>query len=178
MSRTLTVFSVCLLLPTLVLAHGPSRQKVDKEIVVNAPAAKVWAIIADFCAISAWHPAVKKCDGTGGNTVGATRVLTIGKEGGPQIAEELQMYDAAAMTYKYKITKTDNNVLPVNTYASFLSVVDNGDGTSTVDWKGGFYRAYTKNNPPKELNDEAAVNAVTAVYTAGLDNIKKLAETN
>lgn len=163
-------------LPLVATAHGPSRQKVTRDIVVNAPAAKVWALIADFCSISQWHPGVVKCEGTGGSEAGATRVLTVGQEGGPQIAEELQLHDAEKMTYKYRITKTDVSVLPVSTYSAFLSVADNGDGTSTVSWKGGFYRSWAKNNPPAEQNDEAAVKAVTGTYDAGLANIKKLAE--
>ncbi len=163
-------------LPLLAAAHGPSRQKVEQEIKVNAPATKVWGLVADFCSISQWHPGVVKCDGSGGNEVRARRVLTIGKAGGPRIEEELQMYDAAKMTYKYRITKTDVTVLPVATYSSFLSVLDNGDGTSTVSWKGGFYRSWGKNNPPPEQNDEAAKKAVTGTYEAGLANLKKLAE--
>ena len=175
MHRRLILALLCAL-PLVAAAHGPSRQKVEKEVRINAPAAKVWAIIADFCAISTWHPAVVKCVGTGGNEVGARRVLTIGKDGGAQIEEELQMYDADKMIYKYRITKTDVTVLPVTTYSSFLSVADNGDGTSTATWKGGFYRSWGKNNPPPEQNDEAANKAVTGTYEAGLANIKKLAE--
>ncbi len=177
--RSAKGLALCLfvsLLPGLVLAHGPSRQKVTKEIVVNAPAAEVWTIISDFCAIATWHPGVAKCAGEGGNAPGAKRTLSIGKADGPQIQEELQAYDAATMTYKYKITKTDNSALPVTTYSAFLSVADNGDGTSTVSWRGGFYRAHPNNNPPPELNDEAAVKAVSAVYDAGLTRIKELAE--
>lgn len=159
-----------------VAAHGPSRQKVTETITINAPAAKVWGIIADFCAISTWHPAVAKCALEGGNGVGAKRTLNVGKADGPAIVEELQAHDPAGMMYRYKVVKTDNTVLPVTTYSAFLTVKDNGDKTTTVEWRSGFYRAYTKNNPPPELSDEAAVKAVTGVYKTGLANLKKLAE--
>ncbi|HMM75253.1 MAG TPA: SRPBCC family protein [Gammaproteobacteria bacterium] len=175
MHRRLVLILLCAL-PLVAAAHGPSRQKVERDIKIDAPAAKVWALIADFCSIGQWHPGVVKCEGTGGNEVGAKRVLFIGKADGPKIEEELQMYDAAKMTYKYRITKTDVTVLPVTTYASFLSVLDNGDGTSTASWKGGFYRSWGKNNPPPEQNDEAARKAVIGTYEAGLANLKKLAE--
>mgnify|MGYP000305834584 CR=1 FL=1 len=66
------------------------------------------------------------------------------------------------------VAETDNAVMPVTTYSAFVSVIDNGDGTSTVRLKGGFYRAYPNNDPPAELSDEAAVNAVTAFYDAGV----------
>ena len=161
-----------------LFAHGPSRQKVTKEMIVDAPAAQVWTIIENFCAIADWHPAIHsaECDASKGTEIGATRVLTVAEEGGPQIHEELQKFDAEKMTLKYKISKTDNSVLPVTTYSAFLSVADNGDDTSTVKWRGGFYRAYPNNNPPENLSDEAAVKAVNAVYDAGLANIKAIAE--
>ena len=164
------------LLAASAYAHGPSRQKVTEEIAVAAPPGQVWALIADFCSIESWHPGVVACEGEGGNEPGATRVLTVGEAGGPQVAEELQKYDAAKMTYKYKITKTAMEVLPVTTYSSFLSVRAGEDGGSVVQWRGGFYRGYPNNDPPPELNDEAAVKAVTATYQAGLAEIKRLAE--
>ena len=37
-----------LLIPVLVMAHGPSRQKVVQEIEINASADKVWKIIENF----------------------------------------------------------------------------------------------------------------------------------
>ncbi len=173
--RTITLLILALSFVS-AQAHGPSRQKVTQEIKINAPAAKVWGIIADFCAISVWHPAIAKCAIEGANGVGAQRTLRVGKVDGPQILEELQTYDAPGMMYRYRILKTDNSVLPVSTYSSFLSVKDNGDNTATVEWRSGFYRAYAKGNPPPELNDEAAVKAVTDVYALGLANLKKLAE--
>lgn len=172
----LVLFLLLFIIAPALSAHGPSRQKVIKEIIINAPPAKVWAIIADFCSISKWHPAVASCTDTGGNAVGATRILRIGTADGPAIEEQLQAYDAAHMSYKYKIAKTDNAVLPVNTYSAFLTVFDNGDSTSKVEWKSGFYRAFPNNNPPPELNDEAALKAVGGVFEAGLANLKTLAE--
>ena len=173
MYRSLCTLIVLLMLPVTVTAHGPSRQKVTREVILNAPTVKVWDLISDFCSIAEWHPAVVECEGCGGNEPGATRILTIGEA---QIHEELQKFDPDKMTYKYKITQTDNAVVPVTTYSAFLSVSDNGDNTSKVTWRGGFYRAYQNNNPPPELNDEAAVNAVTAIYEAGLEGIKKMVE--
>ena len=35
-----------------------------------------------------------------------------------------------------------------------------------------FYRGHPNNDPPPELNDEAAVKAVTGVYKAGLEALK------
>ena len=136
----------------------------------------VWDLISDFCAIAEWHPAVANCDGSGGNTPGATRVLTIGDDGGPQIHEELLQFDFDQMSYQYKITKTDNSAIPVSNYVAVLSVSDNGDETTKVTWRGEFYRAHQGNDPPTELSDAAALQAVTGVYDSGLEGIRDLIE--
>lgn len=176
MTRFTLPLVAIMLLAVPAQAHGPSRQKVTETIAVNAPAAQVWALIQGFCSIEIWHPGVFKCEGSGGEEVGATRVLTVGAADGPQIHEALLKYDGEKMSYKYKISKTDNKVLPLTTYSAFLTVMDAGDNTSVVEWRGGFYRGYPNNNPPAELNDEAAHSAVTATYRGGLESIKQLAE--
>ncbi|MCP4875666.1 MAG: SRPBCC family protein, partial [Gammaproteobacteria bacterium] len=38
------------------------------------------------------------------------------------------------------------------------------------------YRGYPNNDPPAELNDEAAIAAVTGLYQAGLAHLKEVAE--
>ncbi len=71
----------------------------------------------------------------------------------------------------------DVKVLPVNNYSSTIDVVPGADGkTSTVEWHGAFYRGYPNNDPPPDLNDEAAIKAVTGIYRAGLDALKKKIE--
>lgn len=176
MFRILYALIALLILPTAVMADGPSRLTVAREVTLNAPADMVWDLISDFCSIAEWHPLVAECEGKGGNEPGATRVLEIGEPGGPRIHEELQKFDVDKMTYQYKITQTDNAVLPVTTYSADLSVSDIGDGASKVQWRGSFYRAYPNNDPPPELNDEAAVAAVAGVYEAGLEGIKEMIE--
>ncbi|HRY07285.1 MAG TPA: SRPBCC family protein [Hyphomicrobiaceae bacterium] len=153
-------------------AHGPSRQKVTKSVEINAPADKVWKIVGNFQDMS-WHPAVEKTEGTGGNEIGAKRTLTL--KGGGQIHEALTKYDAAAHSYSYEITDVDVKVLPVKNYSSTLAV--EGDASKSVlKWRGAFYRGYMNNDPPAELNDEAALKAVSAVYDGGLPAVKKAAE--
>ncbi len=171
------LLALALILPTIAAAHGPSRQKVIETIEINAPAEKVWGLIADFCAIENWHPAITECVGEGGNEKGATRVLTVGEKGA-QIHEEMKKYEPEEMKYSYKITATDISVLPVSpgTYAAAIMVKPSADGGSSVEWNAKFYRSYTKNNPPPEQSDEAAINAVTAVFKTGLENLKKIAE--
>ncbi|MEQ1559022.1 MAG: SRPBCC family protein [Methyloglobulus sp.] len=166
-------------------AHGPVRQKVDEEITINAPAQKVWGIIKDYGDMS-WLPPVKSTTVKGGNTEGSTRVLTL--QDGGTITEELKKYDEGKMSYAYKITEmstaktinhsgADVNVpaLPVDNYAASIDLEAKGE-TTVVKWKAGFYRAYTNNNPPAEMNEDAANTAVKGVFKAGLENLKTLAE--
>jgi len=153
---------------TLVSAHGPSRQKVTESVDINAPADKVWAVIGNFQDMS-WHPLIAKTEGTGGNDANATRTLTL--KGGGTIDEQLLQNDPAKKIYKYEIKHVDPKVLPVNNYSSNISVKGDGD-KSTAEWKGAFYRGFMNNDPPPELNDEAAVKAVKGVYRAGLDALK------
>ena len=160
------------LIPTVALAHGPTRQKVTETVEINAPADKVWATIGNFQDMS-WHPAIAKTEGKGGNDANATRMLTL--TSGCTIEEKLLSSDPAKMIYKYEITKVDPKVLPVNNYSSSLSVKGEGD-KSTVEWKGAFYRGFMNNDPPPELNDEASKKAVEGVYRAGLDALKKKLE--
>ena len=45
-----------------------------------------------------------------------------------------------------------------------------------VEWKSAFYRGYMNNDPPPELNDEAAEKAVKGLYRTGLDALKAKVE--
>jgi hypothetical protein len=157
-----------------VWAHGPTRQKVRESIEINAAPAKVWAAIGNFQDMS-WLPPVTKTEGDKGNEIGATRKLTL--TGGATVDEELYKFDAAVMTYSYRITTVDVKVLPVTNYSSTLTVTPSADGKgSTLEWAGAFYRGFPNNDPPPELSDEAAKTAVSGLYKTGLEALKKKIE--
>ncbi|GAB6141800.1 SRPBCC family protein [Methylosoma difficile] len=181
---TLMPLFLCLF-SAAAFAHGPVRQKAELEITINAPAEKVWSIIKDYGDMS-WMPAIKSTTNEGGNKKGAIRVLTL--RSGGTITEELKKYDDAKMTYAYKITDISTSktithsgmeekvpVFPVDNYAASIEVESQGSAT-VVSWKAGYYRAYMNNNPPEEMNEEAANTAVNTVLKEGLDNLKALAE--
>ncbi|MCA8883082.1 MAG: SRPBCC family protein [Rhodobacteraceae bacterium] len=159
--------ALLLLLPSMALAHGPVRQKVSVAVDVAASPAEAWAVIGDFQDMS-WLPPVFDTTGEGGNEPGATRLLTLGDSDGPVVAETLRRYSADKMSYSYLITDVDVAVLPVTNYSSTLTVTPNDGGGAHIEWKGAFYRGYPNNDPPAELNDEAAVAAVTGLYETGL----------
>lgn len=148
-------------------AHGPTRKKYAETIEINAPADKVWAAVGNFADWS-WHPAIEKTEATG-NAVDATRVLTL--KGGGKINEKLLKRDDAKRSLHYEITEVDVKVLPVNQYASTITVTDDG-GKSKVEWKSSFYRGFMQNDPPPELNEEAAIKAISGVYKSGLEALK------
>lgn len=178
MKKSTFIFSLLFLLVSgAVNAHGPVRAKLTATVTIDAPADQVWDVIKNFDDMS-WHPAIANTDGKGGNDKKATRVLTL-KSGGT-ISEQLKKYDPKKMSIKYKITdmstaKTiqhsgqaeDVPVLPVNNYAATLSVKSKG-GKSEVSWVATYYRAYMNNNPPAEMNEDAADEAVTNVLKSGL----------
>lgn len=164
----------------LASAHGPVRGKMTLTVTIDAAAADVWAVIAEYGDMS-WHPEIANSAADKGNNKGSVRVLTL-KNGGT-ITEQLKKYDAAKMLYKYKITDMSSTttiqhagkaepvpVLPVANYQATLSVKEQA-GKAVVHWVATYYRAYVNNNPPAELNEAAADAAVTAVLTSGLTSL-------
>ncbi|WP_245312830.1 SRPBCC family protein, partial [Bradyrhizobium macuxiense] len=149
------------------------RRKVQESIEIDAPQAKVWAVIGNFQDMN-WLAGVNKAEGDRGNEIGATRRLTLTE--GATIDEELYKYDADMMSYSYRITAVDVKVLPVTNYSSTLTVSPAPDGKAKLEWAGAFYRGYPNNDPPPELNDEAAMKAVSALYRTGLEALKKKIE--
>ena len=157
-------------LPALVLAHGPTPQKIELRITVAAPPEVVWAIVGDFANLAAWHPLVARSTGTGGKEAGAERTVAL-KTGG-EIVDGLDEYDEARRALTYRLSKENLAAFPVSFYSATLTVAAAEDGRSEVVWEGRFYRGDTGNYPPDNLNDAAAIAAMTNFYRAGLDGLK------
>lgn len=143
-----------------------------ETIEINAPADKVWAKVGSFADMG-WLPSIAKTEITSGKAdeAGATRVLTT-KDGGT-INEVLVSYDAQAMTIKYEITE---GVLPVREFGATLKVEAAGEGKSVVTWRSMFKRKDPANPGAKGQDDEAAKAAISSIFKAGLENIKKISE--
>jgi carbon monoxide dehydrogenase subunit G len=174
--RVIVALTACsaLLWSGLGAAHGPSRQKVEEKIDIGAPPAAVWDVIKDFGTMHTWCPKVASETSQGGNEKGATRELKL--PNGRSIKEELKTYDAAKMSYSYKINEVDPADIPVANYSSTIEVKEGAAGGSTVEWSGAFYRSFMTNNPPPDQNEEAAIKAVTGLYTECLGKLKSVAE--
>ena len=144
------------------ITHWPTLRS-GVQLAVGAPS-------TDTAAVATSGPSTQ---GSGGNVPDATRLLTLkGGDGKATIEEALNKYSAEHMSYMYKITKVDVAVLPVTNYAATITVTSTGPSSSKVEWRGGFYRGYPNNDPPANLNDDAAIKAVTGIYQSGLDALK------
>ncbi len=153
------------------LAHGPTPQKAEEKITIAAPPAKVWDALKQFGDVS-WNSSVKKAEATGGNDSGATRTITL--ESG-DLVEGLDEYSDKDMSYGYRLSTENLEALPVSFYSATIAVTPAGEG-SEVTWIGRFYRGDTSNFPPENLNDEAAVKAMTGFMQSGLESLKAKVE--
>ncbi len=73
----------------IVNAHGPTPQKVDEKIEIDASIDKIWAVLKNFDQISIWHPDVKSSKGDGKNESDGVRTLTLS---GGDLVESLDYY--------------------------------------------------------------------------------------
>jgi mxaD protein len=173
---TLIVRVMCALALSFVaaapgFAHGPTPQKAEEKITIAAPPEKVWAALKEFGDVS-WNPAITKAEATGGNEPGASRTITL-KTG--DLVEGLDEYNDKDMSYGYRLSTENVEAFPVSFYSATIAVTPAGDG-SEVTWIGRFYRADTSNFPPENLNDEAAVKAMTEFMQEGLRGLKAKVE--
>lgn len=170
-ARSICAVGFALVTATAAFAHGPTPQRAEEKITIAAPPAKVWDAIKDFGDVS-WNPAIAKATADGGNDSGATRTITLEKG---DLVEGLDEYSAEEMTYGYRLSKENVEVFPVSFYSAKITVAPSGDG-SEVTWIGRFYRGDTGNFPPENLNDEAAVKAMTEFLQKGLQGLKAKVE--
>ncbi|MCB2426408.1 SRPBCC family protein [Methylophaga pinxianii] len=148
-----------------VFAHGPTPQRVDEHIIIEADVAAVWQQVNAFDQLDKWHPAVESIqmqDDT-------TRVVKL-KTGG-EITESLDESDAERHYVGYRLLTENIEAMPVSFYTIGIEVEADAKG-SKVSWSGRFYRADTGNFPPENLNDEAAVKAMTDYAKSGLEGLK------
>jgi hypothetical protein len=74
--------------------------------------------------------------------------------------EELVARDDANRSYTYRIVE---GPLPVRNYTSTISVSDDGDGRSKIDWTGRF--------EADGASEDEATGVVAGIYEAGLSSL-------
>jgi len=170
-----TVFFIILnFLQSEVFAHGPTRQKVSQSMNVNAEIMMVWKIISNFKEFN-WNPEIIETIAES-NNVGSERVLKF--KDGKKITQKLEKINEEKKIISWRITETDNDILPVNSYGAKISVKLEEDGTTNINYKAGFYRGFMGNDPPEELNDENSKKKVSKFIKKSLEGLKKIAEKN
>ena len=157
------------LIASFAFAHGPTPQKVDESLVINAPLESVWAKVTDFSNIAEWHPMVVSAT----MEDEFTRVIEIKDKG--KLTDSLDENVPAEHYISYRLYEEDITVFPVSFYTIKIELVEADAGTQ-VNWSGRFYRADTGNFPPPEYSDEAAVNAMKEYAISGMNGLKAMLE--
>ena len=134
--------------------------KVASSRDINAPAAKVWAVIGDFDSLPKWHPAVAASRLVTEN--GATwRWETL--VDGTELRERLDSHSDSERGYTYAIL---DGPLPVREYYARLAVKEANAGRCLVEWSAQFLAA--------GVPDAAAEAAILGIYLAGFDALTQL----
>ncbi|SDK13237.1 mxaD protein [Methylophilus rhizosphaerae] len=161
----------CLLLAGLMLsanvwAHGPTPQKTDESIQVDAAAEAVWKRVSSPCALAQWHPEVTACEEVN------DKQQKITLKNGKQLLQEIDEVSVADMTVSYRLSgDIDLEALPVSSLNGKIKVAAEG-ANAKVTWMARYYRAFTGNEPPAGQDDESAKTAVDAFVKAGLQGLK------
>ena len=155
-----------------VNGHGPSRQKVNEKIEINADPEKVWGIVKNFMKYD-WNSSIQKVIAEN-NEVGAERKLEF--DGGKFVKQKLEKLDETKKLISWRIVETSNEIMPVNSYAAKIFVKESKNGKTLVNYKAGFYRGFMGNDPPESLNDENSKKKVAIFIKNSLEGFKSIAE--
>lgn len=161
--------SAALALPAF--AHGPTPQTATKNIQVDAAPDVVWALVKDPSKLAEWHPDVKSVT-MEGEGQGARRTIEL--ETGA-LVDGIDKIDDEKMDIRWRLGTEAIEVFPVSFYTNNITVTPDGDG-SDIKWHASFFRADTLNEPEERFSDEAAVTAMDAYITHGLDGLKAAVE--
>lgn len=172
MRKLLGLFALLMCAPAQ--AHGPTPIKVDETIVIAADPKAVWAVAGKFDGLANWHPDVADVKAKGGDAAGAEREVAL-KTGGV-LKEGLDEYDPAALKLSWRMSDPDLNAMPISSYTVSFVIEPGPAGGSLVKWYGRLYRGDTSNEPPDNLNDDAARAAMTRYLHDGLEGLKKKVE--
>lgn len=133
--------------------------KVNMSTKLNVSPDELWKTIGGFNALADWHPAVEKSELEEGGQVRKLSLL-----GGGTIVERLQKMDDTGRLYRYSI---ESAPLPVANYVSEIRVKESEGGKGCeVEWSSEF--------EPSGASATDAQNAISGIYEAGFENLKKM----
>ena len=131
----------------------------------------------DWNGLQKWHPALSNTEIKSGenNKKGSLRAVTMAGSGA-KFDEELLGFNEKERTFNYRFV--GDTPLPVTDYSAIIQVKPGKAAGSTVlSWKGKFKRKVA-DNPPEGQDDASVRKVISGAYQAGLQNAKKLAESN
>jgi mxaD protein len=173
----LAVLAVAYIIPLSAQAHGPSGQKVIKEVVVHAAPAKVWAVMKDFASIGQWHPNVTdiKVDNRNDEASGTEMPFRIVKlKNGRSFEEKLREVNDETMKIDYKMVEGDNSTILVYGYRTVLYVKPGPTADeSTVSLTARFYNKSNSLEQLPGLGNKEANAEINELYDAAGEGLQK-----
>lgn len=177
MKRFLSMMLVICTLPMVAHAHGPSGQKVVKEIVVKASPEKAWALMKDFGSIAKWHPDVTevKLDNKKDEATGKDMLHRIVKlKNGRSFEESIREVSDDMMKLDYKMVEGANSTILVYGYRTVLTVkAGSSADQSTITLAARFYNKSNSLEQLPGLGNKEANDEINALYDAAAEGLKK-----
>jgi hypothetical protein len=171
------MIGLSLMMPLLANAHGPSPQKVVKEVTFKADVSKVWAVVKDFGGLNNWHPLVAstKIENRKDTDSDATLVHRIvGLKDGGNIVEKLREVNEEEMKLDFKMVETS---MAVSNYRALMQVKKGPNaGEATLIWTARFYNKANSMEALPGQDNPAANAAINKYYDAAIEGLKKAVE--
>jgi NADPH:quinone reductase len=140
-------------------------QRVVRSTVIDAPIARVWAVLRDFNSHDQWHDVVDASRIEGGersDQVGCVRSFSL--KDGNRIREQLLTLDDRAYKSTYCIVEA---TVPLQRYVATVTLKPVTDGGRTFwHWESTFAT-------PPGMEAELRNMVATGVYEAGFDNLRR-----
>jgi len=135
---------------------------VEYNAVVDSNAERVWGVLKQFGAISAWHPAIPESyieDGQPDGLVGCIRRLTL--QDGAILREQLLMLDARNRSFSYRFVESP---LPLDNYVATVKLVPLTDHDKTVvQWIARFD---TRDSDPRRVQTATVQELIVSGHTS------------
>jgi len=135
---------------------------------IKAPAALVWGMVSEWGGTHKWIPGVGPVS-VEGSGVGSIRSADLDPAMGfaGRISERLERLDEAGMHFSYCIV--GQSPIPISDYIADMTVVDNGNDTSTVTWRSTWRAS-------GDLSETELESAFEELYRVSLDNVASALE--
>jgi ligand-binding SRPBCC domain-containing protein len=157
--------AAAIIAPSLAFADTPLHAY--EYVTIKAPPSKVWNMIEGFDNVQAWHPdvaEVRVVEGAPGE-VGTVRELRY--KDGTTVRQELTRHDQTQMRIDYKVVS--ESPWGLKDYQAVMDIVEPKPGQSALIWRSSFLKS--------DYSGEAdVIEQVQEGYEAGLENIKRIAE--